>query len=82
VNALNGNIGGHHFARNVAELVGVGTHAMIANHGESVLAANMMAVPELAMFGEARLRKFAYEFVHYEEILANEEEEGEPEDRP
>jgi hypothetical protein len=65
VNALNSNMGGHYFANHVAELVGVGTHAMIANHGEGVLAANMMAVPELAMFGESRLRRFAYEFVNY-----------------
>ena len=79
VNALNTNTAGHYFARNVAELVGVGTHAMIAHHGEAALTANMMAVPELAIFGESRLRKFAFEFVHYEEILANEEEEDEPE---
>jgi hypothetical protein len=78
-NALNSNIPGHHFARNVAELVGVATHAMIANHGEAALTANMMAVPEIAIFGESRLRKFAFEFVHYEEILDNEEEEDEPE---
>jgi hypothetical protein len=74
---------GHYFANHVAELVGVGTHAMIANHGEDVLAANMMAVPELAVFGESRLHKFAYEFVHYEELLQNEEEdEDEPEQEP
>jgi hypothetical protein len=79
VNALNGGVPGHHFARNVAELVGVGTHAMIANHGEAALTANMMAVPDLGMFGEARLRKFAFEFVHYEELL---EAEGDEEDEP
>jgi hypothetical protein len=75
LNALNSNTGGHYFARNVTELVGVGTHAMIAHHGEEVLVANMMAVPELAMFGEARLRRFAHEFTHFEELLANEEGE-------
>jgi hypothetical protein len=79
VNALNGNVAGHYFARNVSELVGVGTHAMIARHGEDVLAASMMSFPEMSMFGEARLRKFAFEFVHYEELLANEEEGDGPE---
>ena len=54
-----------------------GTHATIAHHGENVLTACMMSFPEMSMFGEARLRKFAFEFVHYEEILANEEEEEE-----
>jgi hypothetical protein len=79
VNALNTNMGGHHFARSVAELTGVGTIAMITRHGEDVLTASMMGVPELAMFGEARLRKFSYEFTHYEEELADEEQEAEPE---
>jgi hypothetical protein len=50
---------------------------MIAGQGEDVLTQNMMAVPELAIFGEAKLRKFAYEFVHYEEILDAESNETE-----
>jgi len=72
-NALNGGVPGYDFADNVASLFGNATHAMIANHGEQVLAENMLAIPELAMFGEFRLRRFAHEFVNYEEFLDQEE---------
>ena len=36
--------------------------------------ADDVVIPELAIFGEARLRKFSYEFIHYEAILDAEEE--------
>ena len=42
---------------------------MIVRQGEDVLAQTMLSVPEILMFGESQLRTFAYEFVHYEEIL-------------
>jgi len=72
LNALNSGVPGYEFADNVARLFGNATHAMIANHGEQVLAENMLAIPELAMFGELRLRRFSNEFVNYEEFLDQE----------
>jgi hypothetical protein len=80
LNALNSGVPGYDFADNVARLFGNATHAMIANHGEQVLAENMLAIPELAMFGEFRLRRFAHEFVNYEEFLDQDQEGDEGDD--
>jgi hypothetical protein len=71
--ALNNGTPGYEFADNVARLFGTATVAMISNHGEQVLADGMLAVPELAMFGEPRLRRFSHEFVHFEEFLEGDE---------
>jgi hypothetical protein len=48
---------------------------MISNHSEQALADGMLAVPELAMFGESRLRRFSHEFVHFEEFLEGSEDD-------
>jgi len=53
---------------------------MIAGQGEDTLTQAMLSIPELKLFGEARLKKFAYEFVHYEEILDAESNEPEEEE--
>ena len=79
ISALNGGMSGAYFADHISQLVGAGTVIAIANHGEDVLVKSMMSAPDLGMFGEARLRKFVYEFTHYEQILASEEEEDAPE---
>jgi hypothetical protein len=80
VNALNIGASGADFADNISQLFGAGTVIVIANHGEDSLLRTMMSVPNLAMFGEGRLREFVHEFVHFEEILeAGEEIEPEPE---
>jgi hypothetical protein len=70
---------GFEFADAVARLVGTGTVAMIANHGEELLGQTMLSVPELAMYGEARLRKFATEFVHFEDYLVDGDDRGDDE---
>jgi hypothetical protein len=71
VNALNNGTPGYDFADYVARLFGTATHAMIAGHGEEPLCQSMFSVPELAMFGEGRIRKFVHEFVDYETYLEN-----------
>jgi hypothetical protein len=77
LNALNAGESGADFADSVARLFGTATPALIGNHGEDVLTQSMMAIPELKLFGETRLRRFAYEFCHFEEILESEETERE-----
>lgn len=74
LNALNGGMQGAEFADHFSQLFGVGTHAVVSSQGEDALLQTMLAVPEIAMFGEARLRGFVYEFVHFEELLEPEEE--------
>jgi hypothetical protein len=53
---------------------------MIASQGEDALTQTMLGLPELALFGEARLRKFSFEFVHFEEILESDDES--PDEQP
>lgn len=82
VNALNNGTPGYDFADWITGLLGTATHAMIAGQGEAALAATMLQIPEIAIFGEVRVRTFVNEFVHYEEFLANPdgpEEEPQPE---
>jgi hypothetical protein len=71
VNALNNGTPGYDFADYVARLFGTATHAMIAGHGEEPLCQSMLSAPELAMFGEGRVRKFVHEFIDYETYLEN-----------
>jgi hypothetical protein len=80
LSALNAGIPGCDFADNLTQLFGAATHVMIANYGEDVLAQVMLSIPELRMFGESRLRRFAYEFCHFEEILESESDEEDAED--
>jgi hypothetical protein len=80
INALNNGTRGCDFADYVSGLLGNGTHAMISGHGEENLVQAMLAVPEIAMFGEPRLRSFTHEFVHYEDIL--QKEEGDEDQEP
>jgi hypothetical protein len=74
VNALNNGTTGADFGEWVASGFGTATHAMIASQGEDALTQTMLGIPELAIFGEARLRKFSFEFVHFEEILESDDE--------
>jgi hypothetical protein len=74
INALNNGTRGCDFAEWLSRGFGTATHATIVGVGEDALTQSMLSVPELAIFGEARLRKFSYEFIHYEEILDAEEE--------
>ena len=55
---------------------------MIANQGEEMLAGTMLRIPEMLIFGEARLRQFVHEFVHYQEFFDREEAPEEPELEP
>jgi hypothetical protein len=77
INALNNGTRGCDFAEWLITGFGTGTHAVIAAPGEEGLTQAMLSLPELAIFGEARLKKFSYEFVHFEEILGAEEDEEE-----
>ena len=78
LNALNNGTPGYAFADYVVGLLGTATHAMIANHTENVLVSTMLAIPEFQIFGEARLRTFVNEFIHYEEF-SDEPDEVQPE---
>jgi hypothetical protein len=69
---------GHEFADHVSRLFGNSLHAQICNYGEDMLVQSMLSFQELALFGEARLRKFFYEFIHYEELF-DEQEDAETE---
>lgn len=69
VNALNNGTPGYDFADYLTGLMGTATHAMIAAQGEDPLVSTALTIPALAVFGETRLRTFAHEFIHYEELL-------------
>lgn len=69
VNALNNGTTGFDFADSIVLLVGTGTHALLTAQGEEALLKTVMMVPEIAIFGEMRLRTFIHEFVHYEKFL-------------
>lgn len=79
VGHLNSGTAGYDFAAMITDLLGTATHAMIANQGEEMLAATMLRIPEMAMFGEARLRLFVHEFVNYQQFFEQEQEEPEQE---
>ena len=53
--------------------MGTAPHAMISAQGEQALVTAALAIPELAMFGEPRLRTFAKEFINFEEFQAQAE---------
>jgi hypothetical protein len=73
VNALNNDTAGYDFADSLIGLLGTQTHAMIASQGEEALAATMLMIPEIAIFGEQRIRTFVGEFIHYQEYLEGQE---------
>jgi hypothetical protein len=79
INALNNGTPGYDFADYVVGLFGVSTHAMIASQGESALLGAMLSNPQVAVFGEERIRTFVHEFVHYQEFLASDESESQEE---
>lgn len=82
LNALNNNVPGYDFADNIVRLLGAVPHAMISNYGEDAIVQSMLLLPEVAMFGEIRLRRFTNEFIHYQEILDEQErQEQEQEQR-
>lgn len=81
VGHLNNGTAGYDFADMITGLLGIATHAMIAAQGEELLVTTMMGIPEMAIFGETRLRQFTHEFIHYQEFLER-QEEGEGEEEP
>lgn len=81
VNALNNGTPGYDFADSISLLLGGATHATIAAQGEDALTTTMLTIPPIAIFGEARIRTFVHEFVHYAEYLeSSPEQSGEPEE--
>jgi hypothetical protein len=75
VQALNGGVPGYDFADHITALTGNVTHAMISAHGEDALVHTMLSIPEIALFGESRLRTFTKEFINYEAYLEQMSEE-------
>lgn len=73
VNALNNGTPGYDFADYLCGLLGTGAHAMLSAQGEQTLVSTAMMVPELAMFGELRLKTFCHEFINYEKFLQDAE---------
>lgn len=69
VNHMNSGTPGYDFADYVAGLLGVAVHANMCAPGEAALVAVMLKVPEIAVFGESRIRQFVNEFVHYQEYI-------------
>lgn len=84
VNQLNAGTPGWQFADYITGLLGVGTHAQIVAAGEPALLETLLSFPEIAMFGEPRLRKFVNEFVHFQEYLDQEDAQDDEQnsDRP
>ena len=84
VNHLNAGTPGYDFADYATGLLGTGVHAQITAFGEDVLVSTMMKIPELAIFGEGRIKQFVHEFINYEEYMAggHEEESDEEEQEP
>jgi hypothetical protein len=60
-------------ADHLSALFGNATHAMIAARGEDNLTQTLLSMPEFAIFGEIRLRKFCYEFCNFEQVLDQEQ---------
>ena len=79
VQALNNGTPGYDFADHMTGLLGTSTHAMIAAHGEDALVAVMKSIPEIALFGEPRLRAFTTEFINFERYLDELSQESAPE---
>jgi hypothetical protein len=75
VTHLNMGTPGWQFADMITGLMGNSMHAQVIAQGESALLQALLSVPETAMFGELRLRKFVNEFVHFQEYLDQDEEE-------
>jgi hypothetical protein len=75
--ALNSGMPGFDFADHITGLTGNGTHAMISAHGEDALVHTMLSIPEIALFGEPRLRSFTKEFINFEEYLEQASQEDE-----
>jgi hypothetical protein len=69
VQALNNGVPGYDFADHLTGLLGTATHAMISAHGEEAIVRTMMALSDLALFGEPRLRTFTKEFIEFEAFL-------------
>ena len=82
VNHLNSGTTGYDFGDYVAGLLGTGAHANMCAPGEAVLATVMMRVPEIAIFGESRIRQFVNEFVHYQEFIEAASGEEMPDEEP
>jgi hypothetical protein len=80
LNALNQGVSGDAFADNLASLFGTSTHAMIANNGEDALVSTMLSIAEFQLFGEGKIRRFVWEFIHFEE-LADEPEDHDKEEK-
>jgi hypothetical protein len=74
VNHLNNSTPGYDFADYVVGLLGTSNHAMIAAPGEETIVRVMMRIPEIALFGEVRLKQFVHEFVNYQQYLESQEE--------
>jgi hypothetical protein len=77
VQALNSGMPGYDFADHITELTGNATHAMISAYGADALVHTMLSIPEIALFGEPRLRTFTGEFINYEAYLQQVSEEDE-----
>jgi hypothetical protein len=73
LNALNSGMPGYDFADHLSQLFGTATQAMIAARGEDSLTQTLLSIREFAVFGEVRLRRFVSEFIHFEEILTEEQ---------
>jgi hypothetical protein len=74
---LNMGTPGYVFADHITALVGNSMHAQICAKGEPALLEALLAVPEIGMFGEARLKRWVHEFVNFEEFLDAEETDNE-----
>lgn len=81
INHLNAGTPGHAFADYFAGLFGMGMHAEVCAHGEPALAQALLSVPEIAKFGEPRIKKFVHEFADFQAIL-DQEEDGDEEEEP
>jgi hypothetical protein len=81
INALNSGVRGYEVADHLCGLLGTGTHAAISAFGQDQIVTGMLQLPQIALFGEPRLRTFTDEFIRYEHYLDNLEESPE-ETRP
>jgi hypothetical protein len=75
VNHLNAGTPGYAFADWITGLLGNGIHAQITAQGEPALLAALLAEPQIAFYGEERLKNFVHEFIYYEQFQENEEPE-------
>ncbi len=83
---LNQGKQGWEFADSLVGMYGAGIHAKISSYGVDGIISVMKSMPEFwnpvsTTFGEAHMQKWVNDFIHYEEVIAELEDDSEGEEK-